>query len=66
MPEATYFCKKTLLLFSILDTPTAAENNYMSKNAFHKQIQKLTQERDILSAAIFLYILLEILNNLRQ
>lgn len=31
-----------------------------------KQIQKLTQERDILSAAIFLYVLLEILNNLRQ
>ena len=31
-----------------------------------KQIQKLTQERDILSAAIFLYVLLEILNNLKQ
>ena len=31
-----------------------------------KQIQKLTQERDILSAAIFLYVLLEILDNLRQ
>ena len=55
-----------ILLFSVVLIYSIYRIAIKNRKIKDKQIQKLTQERDILSAAIFLYVLLEILNNLKQ